>query len=151
MKALVTALFAVAVVGIHQPPADAQATTLDRCISVIASDVANYFGDTAACSSQCEARIAKGELGAGTTCSFPSSDPKTQTCLLAASEKMIGSRSSARRACTDREIELFFGGSVTCPGENATVDQIIGCLKAQAEFFANDFVRQAYRPKFTVQ
>jgi transketolase len=49
------------------------------------------------------------------------------------------------------EIELFFGGSVTCPGENATVDQIIGCLKAQAEFFANDFVRQAYRPKFTVQ
>ena len=151
MNALVTALLGLAIVGTGASAAHAQRTTLDHCISVVAGDVARFLSQTMECSVECEERIGKGELAPDTECTFPSDDAKTQICLLRANEAMTGSRSRARQACTDREIELFFGGTFTCPGANTTVEQLTGCLRAQAEFFANDLVRQALRPKFTVQ
>jgi hypothetical protein len=129
----------------------AQRTTLDRCISALANDFIRFVERTIDCSSKCEDRIRKGQLAEDTSCAYPSDDPTTQICLLRAQERITGSRAPARLACTDREIELFYGGTFTCFGQNETIDELTSCLAAQGEFFANDLVRQVHRPKFTVQ
>jgi hypothetical protein len=151
MKAPLAALLLLTMTGISPTVAHAQRTTLDRCISVLANDFIRFVERTSECSAKCEDRVRKGQLAEDTSCTLPSEDPSTQICLLRAKERITGSRAAARLACTDREIDLFFGGTFTCFGQNETVDEVTNCLWAQGEFFANDLLRQVYRPKFTIQ
>lgn len=150
MKASLAVLWTV--VSLLTPTtAAAQRSTLDRCISALANDFSRFVERTIECSRRCEDLIRKGQLAEDTSCTAPSEDSATQICLLRARERITGSRAAARLACSDREIDLFYGGTFACFGPNETVDDLTNCLAAQGEFFANDLMRQLMRPKFTIQ
>jgi hypothetical protein len=128
------------------PPADARVTTFDRCLSRIMSDVIHFVAKKGQCIRSCEDDVRRGKLASDTRCQAPSTHPPTQQCLLAADERITGSRGRTRRVCQDDEIALFYGQTTTCQGQNQTLDEILACLRAQSSNFVEFMLEQIYRP-----
>ena len=116
-------------VGAAQP----ETQPVSKLQELITTDLSKFIERSGECLADCEERVRQGELAAGTDCSPAATDPRTNLCLLRAREAMTGSRSSARRVCVDREVDLFYDDSDTCPGQNATVQQLLACLQDRAE------------------
>jgi hypothetical protein len=130
----------------HTAPA-AQSTSLDRCISAIANDVARFTEKTEACLRKCEDGRRSGALSSDVKCRKPSNDPATQACLLRASEQITGSKSLALKRCVDDEVALFYENSGTCPGKNGSVNDILQCLAKKAERFVEKTSKSIYKPE----
>lgn len=64
-------------------------TSLDRCVSAIASDVLRYTEKAGKCLQKCEDSKRRGTLAADVRCSRPSTDTTTQSCFLTALEGLV--------------------------------------------------------------
>lgn len=146
MKKIPALLLATTAALTIATPATARTSTLDRCLSRLVGDVARYVDKKAQCIRSCEDQVRKGELASDTHCGAPSNHAPTQQCLRKADERMVGSRASARRACRDDEVELFYGNTTTCTGENDSLDALLGCLQRQASNFVEQVLGEVYRP-----
>jgi hypothetical protein len=121
-------------------------STLDRCLSVLAGSVFKLGDKWGRCVRACEDAKRQGELGPATRCSYPSDHAPTQNCLLRAAERLTGASSRARQVCRRSDVELFFGGTATCPGSNRTVDELLACLQDQVGVDLELAGRQIYNP-----
>jgi hypothetical protein len=146
MKKMRWALVAVLLTTSFATVASALPSTLDRCLSTIASSVSKLGDKWGRCASACEDGKRRGELASSVTCSFPSDEVFTQRCFMRAAERLTGARSPARSICKNDEIALFYGGTQTCTGRNSTIDEVLDCFQQDVGFNL-DFLRQEiYHP-----
>jgi hypothetical protein len=146
MKKMRWALVAVLLTTSSATVASALPSTLDRCLSTIASSVSKLSDKWGRCASACEDGKRRGELASSVTCSFPSDEVLTQRCFMRAAERLTGARSPARSICKNDEIALFYGGTQTCTGRNGTIDEVLDCFQQDVGFNL-DFLRQEiYHP-----
>lgn len=122
------------------------ATSLDRCVAAIASDVLRYTEKAGKCLQKCEDAKRQGTLAADVRCSRPSTDTTTQSCFLTALEGLVGSKSNALKRCADDEVALFYSGSDTCPGENEHLEDLLKCLAKRSEKAVTSVGKKIYHP-----
>jgi hypothetical protein len=146
MKKMRWTLVAVLLTTSFATVASAVPSTLDRCLSTIASSVSKLSDKWGRCASACEDAKRRGELASDVGCFFPSNEVLTQRCFMRAAERLTGARSPARRICKNDEVALFYGGSQTCSGSNGTVDQLLACLQELVGFNVDFLRQQIYRP-----
>lgn len=138
----------LAIVALTPLAAEAQpATSLDRCVSALAGDVLRFVDKAGKCVRRCEDAKRRGVLSRDTKCRLPSNHGPTQSCLLAASEQIEGSKSIALKRCRDDEVALFYGGTDTCAGKNESVAKLLKCLAKRGEKDVEKLARKIYAPQ----
>ena len=137
----------VAALAAASPALAAPATTLDRCIGAIASDVNHFVDKQMTCLRACEDGVRRGTLPATTRCESPSTDPATARCLERADHRLEPGASLTSRRCSDEEVRLYYGPTETCRGENSSAEAILACLARGAAGFVSSEIQQIYHPQ----